>query len=93
MQKALANGRAFLLLAADLTVTRTRRKRNWSPCCRQELHLDAGVSATLNPRSASDLALFPVRWAGHTGLGRQDQRGVTGLVRQDQAVIERLVSG
>jgi len=55
MQKALANGRAFLLLAAVLTVTQTRRKRNWSPCSRQELHSIPGLPATLNPRPASDL--------------------------------------
>ena len=76
MQKALANGRAFLLFAAVLTVTQTRRKRNWSTCSRQELHLDAGAAATLDPRPASDLALCPVRWAGHTRPGRQDQPGV-----------------
>ena len=39
-----------------------------------------GLPATLNPRPASDLALCPARWAGHTGPGRQDQPGVTGLV-------------
>jgi hypothetical protein len=57
MKKALANGHTFLLLAAVLTVTQTRRKRNWSPSSRQELHLDAGLPATLNPRPASNLAL------------------------------------
>ena len=52
MQKALANGRAFLLLAAVLTVTQTRRKRNWSPCSRQELHLDAGVAGHAEPQAS-----------------------------------------
>ena len=65
MQKALANGGAFLLLAADLTVTQTRRKRNWSSCSRQELHLDAGWPGHAEPQAIQRPDLCPVRRAGH----------------------------
>jgi hypothetical protein len=64
MQRVLANGRAFLLFAAVLTVTQTCRKRNWSPCSRQRPHLDAGIADHANPRPASDPTPFPVRRAG-----------------------------
>ena len=67
MQKALANGRVPFLLAAVLTVTQTRRKRNWSPCSRQELHLDAGVAGHAEPRPSSAPDLCPVRRAGTPG--------------------------
>src|SRR5271166_6632800 len=53
MQKASANGRAFLLLAAVLTITQTRRKRNWSPCSRQELHLDARIAGHAEPQASN----------------------------------------
>ena len=80
MQKALVNGRAFLLLAAILTVTRTRWKRKWSPCSRREIHLGAGGASNAEPQSSQRSDLCPVRRAGHTGPGRQEQHGVTGLV-------------
>ena len=94
MQKALANGRAFLLLAAVLTVTQTRRKRNWSPCSRQELHLDAGVAGHTEPQASQR----PDPCARRGGRATPGQAVKTNLVspgwcRQDQAVIERLVSG
>ena len=54
MQKALANGGAFLLLAADLTVTQTRRKRNWSSAPGKSSTSMPGWPVTLNPRPASD---------------------------------------
>ena len=79
MQKALANGRAFLLLAADPTVTQTRRKRNWSTCSRKSSPR-CRVVGHAEPRAIQRPDLCPVRRAGHTGPGRQDQPGVTGLV-------------
>ena len=79
MQKALANGRVSFLLAAVLAVTRTRRKRNWSPCSRQELHLDAGVAGHAEPQASQRSDPFPVRRAG-LRQARQDWPSVTGLV-------------
>ena len=80
MQKALADSRAFLLLAAVLTVTQTRRKRNWSSCSQQELHLDAGIAGHAEPQASKRPDPGPVGRAGHTGPGSQDQADVTGLV-------------
>lgn len=54
MQKAPANGRVSFLLTAVLTVTRTRRKRNWSPAPGKSSTSIPGLPATLNPRPASD---------------------------------------
>ena len=69
MQKALANGHVFLLLPAILTVTQTRRKRTGVLAPGKRSTSMPGLPATLNSRPASDLALCPVRWAGHTGPG------------------------
>ena len=83
-----------LLLAAILTVTQTRRKRNWSLCSRQELHLDAGVAGHAEPQASQR----PGPVSGEVGGSTPGQAVKTNLVssgwcRQDQAVIERLVSG
>jgi hypothetical protein len=79
MQRVLANGRVFLLLAAVLTVTRTRRKRNRTPCSRQELHLDTEVAGHAEPQASQRSDPFPVRRAG-PHQARQDRPGATRLV-------------
>ena len=93
MQNALANGRVSFLLAAVLTVTQTRQKRNRNPCSRQELHLDAGLPATLNSRPSSAPDLCPVRRAGIPGQAVKASLVSPGWCRQDQAVTGQMMSG
>lgn len=92
MQRALANGRAFLLLAAVLTVTRAGSETG-VPALGKSSTSMPGLPATLNPRPASDLTL--VRWGGR---GTPDQAVKTSLTSpgwcwQDHAVTGQLVYG
>lgn len=61
-----ANARAFLLLAAGLTATGARRKRNGVLAEQQELHIATGLPATLNPSPAAG-RMCPVRPPWHQG--------------------------
>jgi len=93
MQKALANGRVSFLLAAVLTVTQTRRKRNWSPCSGKSSTSMPGLPATLNLRPSSAPDLCPVRRAGTPGQAVKASLVSPGWCRQDQAVTGQLMSG
>jgi hypothetical protein len=68
----LANARAFLFLAADLTVTRACRQRG--------LHVAAGVAghAELQPSGRAYVAWRGSQWAPVPG--RRHPPGITGLV-------------
>ena len=53
MEKALANGRAFLLLTAGLTVTQARRKRTGVLAGNTSSHAVAGVAGHAGPQASS----------------------------------------
>jgi hypothetical protein len=75
----LANARAFLLLAADLTVTRARLKRNGVLAGNKDSTSLPGLPATLNPQP-SGRTHVPGEPAVATGPGRRHQPGITGPV-------------
>jgi hypothetical protein len=54
----LANGRAFLLLAADLTVTQARRQRSGNLAGGEFPNAAAGLPGTLNPRPGRSLSAW-----------------------------------
>ena len=74
----LANGRAFLLLAARLTVTQARRKRNGVLGGNKDSTSLLGLLAALNPSPAGG-RMCPVRRQRQPVPGRRRQPGITGL--------------
>jgi hypothetical protein len=74
MQKALANSRAFLLLAADLAVAQARWKRNWSPCWRQELRIAAGAVSHAEPQASGRICVLGEAGVAHWGLPGRTSR-------------------
>lgn len=75
----LANGRAFLLLAAVLTVTRARRKQNEVLAGDKDSTSLPGLPAMLNPSPAAG-RMCPLRPPWHRGRARRNQPGITELV-------------
>ena len=76
----LADARACLLLAAELTATGARRKRNgvgWQ----QELRVAAGVAGHAEPQ-ASVWTCVPGEATAAPGPGRVHQPGITGLMHR-----------
>ena len=53
MEKALANGRAFLLLTAGLTIAQARRKRTGILAGNTSSHAAAGVAGHAEPQASS----------------------------------------
>jgi hypothetical protein len=74
-----ANGRAFLLLTAGLTVTRARRKRNGVLAGNKDSTSRPGFPAMPNPK-ASGRAHVPGEATAATGAGPAAPAGITGLV-------------
>src|SRR5260370_4028570 len=75
----LANGRAFLLLGAGLTVTRACRKRNGVPAGNKDSMSLLGLPAMLNPSPAA-WRMCPMRPQRQPVPGRRHQPGITRLV-------------
>jgi len=68
MQKVLANGRAFLLLAARANGHRSTPEANWNSCWQHEPQCRAGVAGNSGPQ-VSDRIPMP----SEIGVAQQDQ--------------------